>query len=179
MTSNEDKKHYVYKHQLDGELFYIGSGNKARTSRLWIYDRNSLWSKFVGDRIDDVVVTIICEVERKSTALKIEETLIFELDPECNLEFTDPEKRPNHYLVNKPRRDKSKNRTQFKRHWKSLSASEKKDLSKNSGLANTYISTIANGGGNPTLSTLIKIIDADSEIEDITWFVEPDSEVQK
>jgi len=63
--------------------------------------------------------------------------------------------------------------TKFKHHWITLTPDKKRKLVEATGIPNTYMSSIAYGRVNPTLSTMAKIVDADSKVK-FTWFVEPD-----
>lgn len=73
---------YVYSHTLDGELIYIGAGQKRRPfNRI---DRNSLWKAMVRAG-NDLRIEVLAILPTKDAALDLEYSLIARLQPACCL----------------------------------------------------------------------------------------------
>ena len=68
------KKYYVYKHYIDGNLFYIGKGTGTRA--LDFLSRNKSWKNKVKGRYGDVEVVIEKSFDDETEALILESELI-------------------------------------------------------------------------------------------------------
>ena len=68
------KKYYVYKHYIDGNLFYVGKGKGTRA--LDFLARNKSWKNKVKGRYGDVEVVIEKSFDDEIEALTLESELI-------------------------------------------------------------------------------------------------------
>lgn len=79
--SRHKNKHYVYTHSFEGVVFYVGQGNRDRTSSR--FGRNEAWQKFVKNS-GSFDVEVISSHTSKTEARIAEAKLIMKLQPSCN-----------------------------------------------------------------------------------------------
>ena len=77
--------HYIYSHSVNGDIFYIGSGNSKRPHDKRC--RTKLW-KDKTSTINAFDINILFEFDNKEDAHDIEKELIYKIKPECNIYHT-------------------------------------------------------------------------------------------
>lgn len=70
MSIIREEGYYVYKHYLDGKLFYIGKGRGLRCFEF--KNRGSAWKNYVDGREDEVLVDIVRYFDSENAAFNFE-----------------------------------------------------------------------------------------------------------
>ncbi|PFM65851.1 hypothetical protein COJ48_04120 [Bacillus cereus] len=68
-----EKKYYVYTHELNGEIIYVGKGSGTRAT--YFSNRSTLWKNIVGDNIESLNINVVKYFDDENEAYTYEEKL--------------------------------------------------------------------------------------------------------
>lgn len=76
------KRFYVYKHSIDGTVFYVGEGARLRSTER--ASRNDVWKQIVSNNKDRYDIEIVDSFLNEADARQLERELIKEYKPLAN-----------------------------------------------------------------------------------------------